>query len=53
MRTPRLQPLPGPSHSALAFEVTTSQYQTHNSHGTKNYENDMFHGVTSLYMRIK
>ena len=44
----RLHPLPGLFPSALAFEVTSSQYQAHNSYGAKNNENDEFHGVTSL-----
>jgi hypothetical protein len=47
MGLPRLHPLPGLFPSVLAFEVTSSQYQAHNSHGTKNYENDVFHRVTS------
>ena len=33
---------------ALAFEVTSSQYQARNSCGTKNNENDVLHRVSSL-----
>ena len=45
MGLPRLHPLPGLFHSALAFEVTSSQYQAHYSYGTKNDEDDALHGV--------
>ena len=38
---------------ALAFEVARRKYQAHNSHGSKNNENDVFHGVISLLKGIK
>jgi hypothetical protein len=53
MELPRLHPLPGLFPSASALEVPSSQYQAHYSYGTKNDENDVFHGVTSLEKRIK
>ncbi len=31
----------------LRLEVTGCKYQAHNSHGSKNNENDVLHGVNS------
>ena len=38
---------------ASAFEVARRKYQAHHSYGSKDNENDGFHGVTSWYKRIK
>ena len=37
----------------LRLEVTGCKHQAHNNRGSKNNENDGFHGVTSWYKRIK
>ena len=38
---------------ASAFEVARRKYQAHHRYGSKDNENDGFHGVTSWYKRIK
>ena len=38
---------------ASAFEIARRKYQAHHSYGSKDNENDGFHGVTSWSKRIK